>query len=251
MFKKTSKTLSNIAMELLSRFPHGIYHTGISGVVIAGFGTDDVFPCLTSFFVDGVAADTLRYTRDKDLDLITGADARIVPFAQREMVVRFMDGVDPFYEQNIEELISEILYKYPQAIVDSISNLTHDEKSELNKKLAEAAQKQFEQIEKMLSDFKKSNFSDPVLKVVTMLPKDGLALMAQSLVSLTSFKRKMSMEAETVGEPIDVAVISKGDGFTWIKRKRYFPAELNQPFYENYFRSTRNGKEDKHRKKDH
>jgi len=39
--------------------------------------------------------------------------------------------------------------------------------------------------------------------------------------------RRVSMDAETVGGPIDVAVISKGDGFVWIKRKHYFRSELN------------------------
>ena len=34
--------------------------------------------------------------------------------------------------------------------------------------------------------------------------------MAESLVNLTSFKRRVTMDAETVGGPIDVAVISKG-----------------------------------------
>ena len=42
------------------------------------------------------------------------------------------------------------------------------------------------------------------------------------------------MESETVGGPIDVAVISKGDGFIWIKRKHYFKAELNPQFFANY-----------------
>ena len=37
-----------------------------------------------------------------------------------------------------------------------------------------------------------------------------------------------------VGGPIDVAVISKGDGFVWIKRKHYFKAELNLHFLDNY-----------------
>ena len=60
--------------------------------------------------------------------------------------------------------------------------------------------------------------------------------MAESLVNLTSFKRKVTMESETVGGPIDVAVISKGDGFIWIKRKQYFKAEFNQQFFANYFR---------------
>ena len=36
------------------------------------------------------------------------------------------------------------------------------------------------------------------------------------------------MQAETVGGPVDVAIISKADGFVWIKRKLYFRPELNQ-----------------------
>ncbi len=43
------------------------------------------------------------------------------------------------------------------------------------------------------------------------------------------------MEQETVSDPIDVAVISKGDGFVWIKRKHYFERELNQHFFANYY----------------
>ena len=43
------------------------------------------------------------------------------------------------------------------------------------------------------------------------------------------------MEEETVAGPIDVAVISKGDGFVWIKRKHYFQRELNQQFFDNYY----------------
>ena len=42
------------------------------------------------------------------------------------------------------------------------------------------------------------------------------------------------MEMETVGGPIDVAVISKGDGFIWIKRKHYFNKDLNPQFFKNY-----------------
>ena len=46
----------------------------------------------------------------------------------------------------------------------------------------------------------------------------------------------LAADLETVGGPIDVAVISKGDGFVWVKRKHYFPADLNNHFFRNYFR---------------
>lgn len=67
-------------------------------------------------------------------------------------------------------------------------------------------------------------------------PIDELADVAESLVSLTSLKRRVSMQLETVGGPVDVAVISRGDGFVWIKRKHYFQPEANQHFLANYYR---------------
>lgn len=60
--------------------------------------------------------------------------------------------------------------------------------------------------------------------------------MAESLVNLTSFERRVTPDAETVGGPIDVAVISRGDGFIWIKRKHYFDPDLNPHFLSNYYR---------------
>ncbi len=52
------------------------------------------------------------------------------------------------------------------------------------------------------------------------LPRSDLATMAESLISLTALRARMSAgEMETVGGPIDVAVLSKGEGFVWVKRK--------------------------------
>ncbi len=81
------------------------------------------------------------------------------------------------------------------------------------------------------------NFSEPVINMAAFLPKDELAHLAESLVALTSLQRRISSDAETVGGPIDVALISKGDGFTWVKRKHYFKPELNQNFSRKYMRA--------------
>jgi hypothetical protein len=81
------------------------------------------------------------------------------------------------------------------------------------------------------SDAKKTRYSDPVMQMVTSLPKDELGAMAESLVNLTKFKRRVSSAQETVGGPIDVAVITKGDGFVWVKRKHYFDRHLNPRYF--------------------
>jgi hypothetical protein len=82
----------------------------------------------------------------------------------------------------------------------------------------------------------KVHMVDPVIKSLTTLPKEELAALAESLVCLTYLRKRVTDDPETVGGAIDVAVISKGDGFIWMKRKHYFTHELNPHFFKNYFR---------------
>lgn len=70
----------------------------------------------------------------------------------------------------------------------------------------------------------KEKHSDPIIGIVEHLPKQELANMAEALVSITSLKRRVSPHDEDVGGPIDVATISKGDGFQWTKGKHIEPS---------------------------
>jgi hypothetical protein len=63
------------------------------------------------------------------------------------------------------------------------------------------------------------------------MPKQELGTLASSLIEITSLKRKVSRGQETVGGDVDVAIISKAEGFVWIKRKHYFPKDLNARFF--------------------
>ena len=83
-----------------------------------------------------------------------------------------------------------------------------------------------------MRDLLESQHSGPIMSIVSMLPKEELAEMAEALVNLTSLKRRVTPEDETVGGPVDVAVVSKGDGLIWIKRKHYFAPELNHRFFD-------------------
>ncbi len=63
-------------------------------------------------------------------------------------------------------------------------------------------------------------YDQPFMGAVSALPRQDLAKMAEALVNLTAFLMRMTVDQdETVTEPIDVALLSKGDGFIWIKHK--------------------------------
>ena len=50
----------------------------------------------------------------------------------------------------------------------------------------------------------------------------SMAELAECLVDLTGFQRILTFEQEGVGGPVDLAVISKSDGFQWLSRKSWY-----------------------------
>lgn len=233
-----SNQLKKIAGSLFSKFPKDIEKKGISGVVIAGFGEKDTFPSLMSFHIEGITNNRLKYKEHISWKIDFKTTSSIIPFAQSEMVHTFMEGVDPFYRDTEESYLAKIFKEYAVIVVDNVKQYTDKEKNRLKKKLIMMGDDILKEHSKKLEDYRRERYINPIISVVSMLPKDELAAMAESLVNLTSFKRKVTMESETVSGPIDVAVISKGDGFIWIKRKHYFKAEFNPQFFENYYREV-------------
>jgi len=213
-----------------------------SGVVIAGYGEKDVFPALLAYECECVINNKLRYIETNRVKVGTTdatVVASVVPFAQREMVNRFMEGVDPKYTEAVEGYVSALLAKgYPNRIAEALAGKISAELQEsVLKELVELGSKLAQDFTQGLQGYRQVQFISPVIDSVASLPKDELAAMAESLVNLTAFKRRMtSVETDTVALPIDVAVISKGDGFIWIKRKHYFEPALNQHFFSNYYR---------------
>jgi len=63
--------------------------------------------------------------------------------------------------------------------------------------------------------------------VVPAMPIQDAIDLAEFLVETTVKFSQYSPGAPTVGGPIDIAAITKHEGFRWVRRKHYFKAELN------------------------
>jgi hypothetical protein len=228
---ETRGLLPELALDYLTRWRGMSLPHGATGVVVAGFGTRDVFPAFVSLAVNGVVENRVRFAREGVTRISESVPGIVRPFAQSEMVKAFMEGVDGGYQRAIEEDIERVLHEYPRAILAAIPGLAATERTRLEKRFAKVSSMKFTEARSAFGRYRQSQFVDPVVQVVEVLPKDELAHMAETLVALTSFKLRVSMVSETVADPIDVAVISKGDGFIWIKRKHYFRPELNAQFF--------------------
>ena len=49
-----------------------------------------------------------------------------------------------------------------------------------------------------------------------------MASMAESLIAVTNLQRHITSSEESVGGPVDVAVITRSEGFVWMKHKNWF-----------------------------
>jgi hypothetical protein len=230
----TQRKLRDIAADL---FLSSKFDGPTSGVVIAGFGEKEHFPSLVSNIVDGLLDGKLRFLKGPEHSISIRNTASIVPFAQSEMVHTFMEGIDPYYQRILDRYLEEVFRQYPEDVVNLVITGSKKSKQAVKGKLQASCAKLLDELKAKTRDYRQANHVSPVMDAVALLPKDELAAMAESLVNLTSFKRRISMEAETVGGPIDVAVISKGDGFIWIRRKHYFDSRLNPGFLANYYQA--------------
>ena len=204
-----------------------------TGIVVAGFGSTELFPTLISFEIDGMVSDRLKYVQKEVVDIDRGGPrSSVLPFAQKEMVERFLYGLDEKSQQDIAGFCEQSVPEISQRLLDQLQFADAAEKQELEKeaKQGEAAfvmglrEKAFAAI--------RSQSQAEIEDMVEFMPKPELARMAEALVNLTSIKRRVSRGVETVGGPIDVAVVSHAEGFVWVKRKHYFPGELNPRYFE-------------------
>lgn len=207
-----------------------------AGLVIAGFGALDFLPCLRHLIVDGVVDNRARaWEANPPSWNVAAQGPQIIPFAQDDMVTFFLSGVSPDYQLAVESAIGTILTQYPEELMVAASGLTDDAKRALRDARDQVSPARLGDVLAKLAAYRQTQFTQDILTVVASLPKDQLAEVAEALVSLTSLQRRMSTKAETVGGPVDVAVISKGDGLVWIRRKHYFEPALNPRYFNNTY----------------
>jgi hypothetical protein len=221
-FPLSKKQIADITAILKLVFQKGEkWIDNYCGIVIAGFGEREIFPVVYDFKVSGKLGNSLLYF-GTDIDQI-GNDhtASIIPFAQSEMVHQFARGMDRDLRDKIIERVDTILSQLAPLINDpdkekvaAISNL----------------------LEEYLDDHSRKVFIDPIIDIVACMQTSELVSMADAMVNLTALKRHVSTDDETVGGPVDVAMITRGEGFIWIKRKTNYDPNLNRHLNQKYFR---------------
>ncbi|MBU5357236.1 hypothetical protein KQI19_03630 [Enterococcus gallinarum] len=185
-----------------------------TGIVIAGYGEDEILPSLISFRIYSFIMNEFKYSPYVNARIGQGHSelkSTIIPFAQDDVVNTVVQGIDP----QLSQFLADQSVKF-----DGIEK------------------EKYTEIIDHLSEIQRKMYIDPMLDMIALLPVEETSVIAETLINLTSFKRKYSTSIETVGGPIDVLAITPSEGPIWVKRKHYFNLDDNLGYK---LRRTTNG----------
>lgn len=232
-FSYLSPIIHKICIKALYKINKWLPYTGIA---ICGYGDKEFFPGCIVLNAFGVLNGHFLYIETISSQITVEDEVFILPLAQSDVANTFICGMSPLIKKNIDFLANSINQNLFNSLSDTLLNqdlFSIEKKENVRIILKTTLEKYHDAFSKNLEIFLQEN-TNAITSAVVNLSIPDLAQMAKNLVEMTSFKRKVSLDVETVGGPIDVAVISKGDGFIWIERKHYFKREYNEHFFDGY-----------------
>jgi hypothetical protein len=198
-----------------------------TGVVVGGYGEEEFFPSFEVYKCFGFLDRHFIANRDPETSNAISAEvpAAIEPFATTSMISMFRMGMGQDVYAAIIRATRGALKAFAETVRSAID--PQAQISNLDDLLNTAA--------KGCTDewFRTSlnNHFWPFSRVIASLPISDMAGLAKSLIELESLKERVTDSSESVSGPIDVAAITKHDGFVWIERKHYFRPELNPRYF--------------------
>lgn len=206
----TRERLRDIAVFAVTRDAFFEHYTG---VVFAGFGAREKFPSMRSYLSSSVVLGILKRRQDRFADMTSDGGPVVQPFAQDRMIRTFLTGMDQYlrmfmYGETLKlsmNLVTDVVGRAP-GLSDSQRQALFRDYSENN--LSHALGAFF----KAIDSYQYTVHTRPIYRAIGSLPKRELGETAASLIKLNSFQQKVMHSVETVGGPIDVAVITRNGG---------------------------------------
>lgn len=215
---------SKLAIETLVRLYKWVLNDNYTGVVIAGYGKEQCFPAYVEHKYYGFIDNILIVELGKQEILShEGSDSQIEAFAQQAMVETFVKG----YSFGTWNSVMDEFSAQAKRISEELALKTG---FELPPNWNEELKKYSDEFSKVWTKILRDQYL-PLRKVIAGLSVQEMSELAETLVMLESLKEKVTVRTQSVGGPVDVAVITKHEGLVWIKRKLYFDPNLNSRYF--------------------
>ena len=179
-------------------------------LLFAGYGADQLFASSQQLTCQGFLDGHLRTGPGVSSHVSTDMNSTIIPLGQTEAARTFLDGVHP----DISGAAHQRLHKFVTASKELINA-----GAALSSQLDRLADEAHEGLDSDIEEESRSKLVQPMLDTVAALPPAEVVRMAEALVGLQVLRQLTQADAETVGGPIDLALVTRHEGVQWIRHK--------------------------------
>lgn len=221
-FPSNAKQFSELGLLEIIKDPGK--QLGSTGLVFAGFGDHDIFPAFVEYRSCGLVAGQHVAQQKKQIAITHDMPAWLDSFAQTDMSDTFSLGLSRSVYVSIMETMNSGLTSFAHQVFEAAGQ--NGDIPNLKEMVTTAREAMGESI----MDEARRDHAMPLRRVLGVLPVEEMAELAETLINLQSLKEKVTKNSETVGGPVDVAIITKNEGLLWAKRKHFFDIGLNSRF---------------------
>jgi uncharacterized protein YjgD (DUF1641 family) len=213
-----------------------------TGLVFAGFGDSSIYPETYVAKDTGFIARRFVMANPSSTKISRNLSSHISGFAQSSMADTFIIGFDSDAYNTINQVqrqalpdvldlfLRELGGKVERTAAGSLVKDAEDKILIDEQKFETMMHEALSPVGNQILQESRQKHGEPLERVISMLPIEEMAELAATMVDLQSLKEKVTRPSETVGGPVDVAIITKNEGLVWKKRKHFFDASINQRY---------------------
>ena len=182
----------------------------ITHLVFAGYGESEPYPSICKYAVTGINKGKLQWESIEFVAISDKQESTIFKSGKFDIIDAIQFGIQ-------KKRIAPIYKKVQVLIDDVLSQAMMFER--YKSKIDYAAIR--DEIKEIIDESGRNHFCHR-LQVIADYDLQKMACLAENLIKATELHRKLTFQQEEVGGLVDLAVITKNDGFQWLNRKSWY-----------------------------
>ena len=178
-------------------------------LVFAGYGEDEAYPSICQYEVTGINKSKLQWQLSGSANISGEQESNIFTSGQSDII----DAI----ELGIQNERIGVIRKRFQTLIEDL--LTQNLLDSLIGKIDYPAIRQ--EVADLIRESGKEHLHQH-LEAIKQFDLQKMACLAENLIKATELHRKITFRQEGVGGLIDLAVITREDGFQWLNRKSWY-----------------------------
>jgi hypothetical protein len=181
----------------------------VTGMVLAGFGADDLTPSYVHVDMLGCIAGVLKFQVRQQARTTTKTPIVVESFAQADPIRAFLHGADPYYEDAAKHVMRLVLEGGLSVIYDEVKKKDPALADSLRGRLVDVIIKSPSQALRYVSQLYREQLSEKMDAMLGTATDETLASHAERLLQLAILKHELTGD-QSVAQPVSTLHMSKG-----------------------------------------